>query len=173
MVRSIGKLRSFQFPFATERIFTARVGLFDSEYPDTAARRRFFRELDQRMRTSARSAACDLDRQSSHDGRPDRHRVPRESLRRGGEYPEAQNAVIGLRYFETFGVRLLEGRDFDERDGAGAPPVAIVNQPFADKYLDGKALGQRFALRAGRDSLGTWLTVWESSRSPDAGIRHR
>ncbi|HLG04793.1 MAG TPA: ABC transporter permease, partial [Gemmatimonadales bacterium] len=59
MVRSIGKLRSFQYPFQTERIFTARVGLFDTEYPDTAARRGFFRALEERMRAlpGARGAA--------------------------------------------------------------------------------------------------------------------
>jgi hypothetical protein len=38
--------------------------------------------------------------------------------------------------------------------------VAIVNQSFADKFFPKRdALGQRFAERERRDSLGAWLTI--------------
>jgi putative ABC transport system permease protein len=39
--------------------------------------------------------------------------------------------TAGPRFFETMGVRLVEGRFFDERDGAAAPKVAIMNQTLA------------------------------------------
>ena len=42
---------------------------------------------------------------------------------------------ISSGYFKTMGTPLLAGRDFDERDNAGAPHVAIVNQQFARKIL--------------------------------------
>ena len=42
---------------------------------------------------------------------------------------------ISSGYFKTMGTPLLAGRDFDERDRAGAPKVAIVNQEFARKVL--------------------------------------
>jgi predicted permease len=38
-------------------------------------------------------------------------------------------------YFKTMGTPLLAGRDFDQRDNAGSPKVAIVNQEFARKIL--------------------------------------
>ena len=48
-------------------------------------------------------------------------------------------------YFATLGTRLVAGRDFDERDGPGAPRVAIVSESFAAKFLDGEAIGKRFS----------------------------
>jgi predicted permease len=51
---------------------------------------------------------------------------------------------VGPRYFETIGVPLLQGREFDDRDRDGAPAVAVVNQTFVNTYFPGqRALGQR------------------------------
>jgi predicted permease len=46
-------------------------------------------------------------------------------------------------WFAVFGTRLLTGRDFDARDVAGAPPVAVVNDAYARKFFTGRnPLGQ-------------------------------
>jgi putative ABC transport system permease protein len=45
--------------------------------------------------------------------------------------------LITPRWFSTFGVGLVAGRDFVESDRAGAPLVVIVNQAFAKKFLNG------------------------------------
>jgi predicted permease len=51
--------------------------------------------------------------------------------------------VISPRYFETLATPLLIGREFDERDSATAPKVAIVNESFARRFFgDGQALGR-------------------------------
>lgn len=39
------------------------------------------------------------------------------------------------RYFDVFRIRVVAGRTFDERDGAGTPPVVIVNESFARTYF--------------------------------------
>jgi len=41
-------------------------------------------------------------------------------------------------WFETMGIPLLSGRDFNARDRVGSPPVAIVNEAFARRYLPGQ-----------------------------------
>jgi len=41
-------------------------------------------------------------------------------------------------YFETFGIPLIEGRYFDERDVAGGPTVAVVNETNARRYFMGE-----------------------------------
>lgn len=41
-------------------------------------------------------------------------------------------------WFETMGIPFVGGRDFDERDRVGSPPVALVNEAFARKYLSGR-----------------------------------
>ena len=57
-------------------------------------------------------------------------------------------------YFATMKIPLVEGRDFTARDDRAAPPVAIVNQAFVEKYLSGRyPLGRRLG------SLGRTLTI--------------
>jgi predicted permease len=40
-------------------------------------------------------------------------------------------------WFNTFGTRLLEGRDLTDRDREGAPRVALANRAFARKFANG------------------------------------
>jgi predicted permease len=40
-------------------------------------------------------------------------------------------------WIATYGTPILTGRDISERDGPGSPRVALVNQAFARKFLDG------------------------------------
>ena len=52
--------------------------------------------------------------------------------------------VIAPDYFETLGTPLILGREFDERDTAASPKVAIVNESFARYFFgDAPALGRR------------------------------
>lgn len=160
MVRSIVKLRQFDYPFATERVFTARVGLFDTEYPDTAARRRFFRGLSERLDRlpGARSAALTTNLPLNDGGRS--IGIAGESYATPRDYPEARTSTVTPGFFVTFGVRILRGRDFNPGDAVGSERVAIVNESFAKRFFAGRdVLGQRFAELAGRDSLGALMTV--------------
>jgi len=43
-------------------------------------------------------------------------------------------------YFQAMQIPLLKGRDFQADDRADSPPVAIVNQTFANAYLKGDGL---------------------------------
>ena len=53
-------------------------------------------------------------------------------------------------YFRMMGTRLLAGRDFDERDNAKSPEVAIVNEEFCKQYLANTSpLGKEFRILAG------------------------
>jgi hypothetical protein len=45
--------------------------------------------------------------------------------------------VISSGYLDTMGIRLLQGRGFDRRDGADAEPVALINDSFARTFLRG------------------------------------
>jgi putative ABC transport system permease protein len=51
---------------------------------------------------------------------------------------------ITPNFFATMKIPMLRGRDFDDRDTAGAPWVAIVNQTMARKYFsDENPLGKK------------------------------
>jgi putative ABC transport system permease protein len=71
--------------------------------------------------------------------------------------PAAQQNTISDGLVATMGMRLVAGRDFDARDRADAPPVAIVNEALARRTWPGQtALGRRLRLLGPPD---TWVTV--------------
>jgi predicted permease len=64
---------------------------------------------------------------------------PKEDEEAGASW---QTASPG--YFRAMGIRLLDGRDFSERDDAAAPKVVIVNDVFARYYFGKQSpLGRR------------------------------
>lgn len=56
---------------------------------------------------------------------------------------------VGPRFFKILGVRPVAGREFDQRDGAAAPAVVIVNQAMAERlWPGGSALGHQVVVGA-------------------------
>lgn len=63
--------------------------------------------------------------------------------------PMADIDTITPNYFGTFDIPILYGRDFDEGDLIGKPPVAIINKKLAEEMWPGveNPVGKRFGLR--------------------------
>ncbi|PYT22968.1 MAG: permease, partial [Acidobacteria bacterium] len=65
---------------------------------------------------------------------------------------------VGPRFFETFGIPVLAGRDFDSRDNEIAPKVIAINQAMARRYFaDDNPIGRP-------TSLGTIVAVVKDAR---------
>jgi putative ABC transport system permease protein len=53
--------------------------------------------------------------------------------------------LVSPGWFQTFGTRMLGGRDFNDRDSKAAPQVVIVNEAFARKFTNGaNPIGHHF-----------------------------
>ena len=151
LVRSFFKLRSVDKGFASLSTVTMGVQL-DARYNRTQRQSEFFRTLLARIHALpgvAEAAAVD--------------HVPLG----GGEsislievegYPfdrttSFESRLVTPRYFAAMGTPLLEGRDFDDDDAAGRPPVAIVSRSFEQRYFPARsALGRRVRANG-------WLTI--------------
>jgi predicted permease len=60
---------------------------------------------------------------------------------------------ISPGYWNAMGVRLLEGRDFDQRDRGPKTTAAIVNRAFAEHYFPGRsAIGRHIGFGGGPDT---------------------
>ena len=60
---------------------------------------------------------------------------------------------VGAEYFRVLGTPILLGRDFSDADLTGGPPVVIVNDTFARRYLPNREpLGHRVALSTDPDA---------------------
>ncbi|HEY7391405.1 MAG TPA: ABC transporter permease [Bryobacteraceae bacterium] len=77
--------------------------------------------------------------------------------------PQVEVMAISPGYFRTMSAAIVSGRDFNNADIPHGPPVAIVNQKFANVLWPGKdPLGRRLRLFEGwitGTAPGPWLTV--------------
>src|ERR1044071_1750900 len=65
-----------------------------------------------------------------------------------GEFMSAGISAVSPDYFRTLRIPILAGREFAERDDAGAPGTVIINEFLAHRYF------------AGRDPLGLKIRMW-------------
>ena len=67
--------------------------------------------------------------------------------------------IVTPGYFEAMGLRLQEGRFFDDRDAMTAPPAMIINRQFVELYLQGRpALGTHVRI-GGQDAKDPPYTI--------------
>jgi putative ABC transport system permease protein len=163
MVKSISQLRSIEYPFATDNVFTARVGLFEADYPEEADRVRFFEELQPRVAAipGVEAAVVTSDLPGLFSPSP-RIEVEGEAYEAERDLPNARYTVRTPGHLETFDVSLLQGRDLTSQDRLEGLRVAVINETFADEFFRGQdPLGRRFRLYAGEDpdSLNPWISV--------------
>jgi predicted permease len=62
---------------------------------------------------------------------------------------QASPRTVSPKYFETLRMRIVAGRTFTTADTDGAPPVIIVSQSFARRYLGNNPIGARLPFIAG------------------------
>jgi len=158
-IQSVVNLRTTDFGFERDNVFTARLGLFESDYPDEASRARFFTDLRQRMAElpGARAAAIASNLPSTGSNGA-RFAVEGETYV-DDEYPVAGYAAISPGFFDTFDRQLARGRDFTDADGLDAPRVIIVNESFAARWFPSEdPIGRRIRQRT-IDDYGPWLTI--------------
>jgi len=159
MVKSVATLRDYDFGFDGDRVFTARVALFESEFPTPESRRQFFDQLRLRL-----EQVPGVDRSSLGTVLPGSGSGVASFGVEGVAYadeldrPRARWGQVAPGYFATVGVEPTLGRDFELTDEDGSAQVVVVNASFAQRYLrEGTPLGQRFQI-GGREG-GRWVTV--------------
>jgi len=160
MVKSIMNLDRADYGFEPDTIFTARVGLFETDYPSVESRRQFFAELHRELSSMPRVTAASVTQALPvQEVGLTRIAVEGESYATEADRPRARIAGIMPGFFRTFDAEILEGRDFTLADDAESLPVTIVNLSFADRFFPGQnALGRR-VLSGSRDGDGPWMTI--------------
>ncbi|HEX9581418.1 MAG TPA: ABC transporter permease [Gemmatimonadales bacterium] len=161
MVKSIVKLRNYDYPFATANVFTARAGLFETDYPDRDRRAEFWRTLLQRLETMPGAVAATLTSSLPGDvPGNDRVAIEGQTYPTEQDYPRSGSSLITPGYLETFDVPMRRGRAFTPQDDRNALPVAIINEAFAEQYFPGgDPVGRRIRQgTSGADSI-PWLTI--------------
>src|SRR6266446_1408372 len=67
--------------------------------------------------------------------------------------------IVSSDYMRAVGMKLIEGRSFDGRDGTATPLVALINQTMARNFWPGEnPVGRRFKLGAYQEN-SPWITI--------------
>jgi len=160
LVRSAVNLREYDFPFEPGGVYTSMIRLPDGRYDDAAARVALVERLEQELAAMPDATSFTLATALPGTASAERGSFALEGVDdpAGMDLPETRHIAATPGYFETFRAAPLSGRVFDGRDGAGSPPVAIVNRTFERTWLPAGAVGRRIALPAG-DGDPVWLTI--------------
>jgi putative ABC transport system permease protein len=147
LVQTFVRMRAVDPGFDPAHVVTARMSLQGERYAKREAYTRFFEEGLERLRRipGVRAAAVvngvPIERGLNLnidilDIREANGKLRFEDISTDWRYASTD-------YFSTMGIRIVEGRGFEAGDGAGAAPVAVVNEAFARRFFkDTRALGQ-------------------------------
>lgn len=161
MARGIIERRTMDLPFPTESVFTARIGLFESEYPDPEARQAFYDELVRDLRADPGIQAAALTNSLPGTGASN-NRIALQGVAYAEEddQPRTRVALVSPGFFEAFEAGAVRGRVIEERDTRTAMPVAVINESFAADLFEGTdPIGQQVRLGAPDDEESAWRTV--------------
>lgn len=152
LIRSVAALAGEWTGVTADDAVTTDLQLPDADYDDWSRVARFYAELLPALRANPRITAAGA---SNFLPLEAGWRIPFEVVGAPptprDERPMAQYHTVDEGYFRTLGIRLLRGRNFDERDDASRPGVVIVNETLARRYWPGEeAVGKRLVSLAGQ-----------------------
>ncbi|HEX8161816.1 MAG TPA: ABC transporter permease [Pyrinomonadaceae bacterium] len=149
LIKSFVKLRNTDPGFNPQNTLTASLSLASVRYEKDEQITRFYDQLIERVRAlpGVESVGGVMPLPLSGNGMAysfvltDRPEPP------PGQGLSASARFATPDYFRAMGIPLRGGRLFTEEDRAGAPPVLVINEAFARRYLPGEEpLGKRMRI---------------------------
>ena len=135
LVESIAHLRNVDLGFNPANLLTLSVSLPPLRYDTDQKRSSFFRDLVQRVGSLpgvVGVTAAPFLPMMGYAGTPvqDAAKPPLKL----NERPIATILIVTPGYFRTLKIPMNRGRDFAERDSAGAPRVAVIDEALARRF---------------------------------------
>ncbi|MGB7926481.1 MAG: ABC transporter permease [Pyrinomonadaceae bacterium] len=159
LLKSFLRLQEVKPGFNPERVLAMEMFLPGAKYPEEYQHVAFFEQVLERARALPGVEAAGVVSVLPVSENYDRFSFTVEGERPvpRSEAPSADRYMVSSGYLQALGIPLLSGRQFNEHDGAEAPPVVIVGETFARRYWPtGDAVGKR--IRTG-DEKNPWREV--------------
>ena len=163
MIRAFWKLLSVNAGLNPDRVLTMRIPLPAAVYADSKSTTGFWTALEDRI-----GNLPGVDKVATVAGLPPLRPINANDTEIEGFVPKPGGPIqnidywqfVGRRYFDVMGVRVIDGRPFDGRDGTGSPPVVIINKMMAQIYWPGEsAIGHRVRPPGRPGVESPWFTV--------------
>jgi len=138
LLTSFVKLQRVEPGFKPDGIFTAQLVLPPQRF-DREKRIAFYEQFYQGLSALPGATSAALTDRVPLTGNltPAPVAVMGTSLPPLSERPNANRHLVSPRYFQTLGIPIRAGRDFDERDSARVPHVVIINETCARRLFPG------------------------------------
>jgi predicted permease len=161
-VRSLQRALSFDPGFAAQNLLIASMETRGASL-NRQQGEAFYQQTVERIGSLPGVQSVTLTRVTPISGGGQRRGVELEGYQpQPNEDTELNTNVIGLNYFNTMGIPLVAGRDFNAQDREGSPLVVIVNEELARRYYGGNAVGKRMRIGSGssfREIIGVARTA--------------
>jgi len=133
-IRSIRNQIKLDYGYDEEGVYAARMGLFEGTYPNEESRREFFKRAVRSLRANPTFASAAMsDRFRLTFDYFGQYEIDGQKYATERDRPKGNAEAVSDSYFNTLGLKVLEGRDFTIDDSDAKQPVAIVNASFARK----------------------------------------
>jgi putative ABC transport system permease protein len=134
LLQTLVRLQAIDVGFRSDHLLVARTVLPFAKYPTPAARLAFSERVLEGIRTlpGVEGAAYASTLPFLSQGNVRGYQVEGHPVNLNE--PAALYRLATSDYLQTLGVRLVEGRFFDRRDGRDTPPVVVINETFARLY---------------------------------------
>ncbi len=150
MIRSVVNQQRVSYGYDTTSVLSARMALFEGDYPTPQSRLAFLENLLRQLRANPEVAAAALSsrlRMTFSLTGPQQYEINGATYKDDRDRPTGTTEAVSEGYFSTLGLRLREGREFNENDNDQRQPVAIVTATFAKKHFGNQsALGREIRL---------------------------
>jgi macrolide transport system ATP-binding/permease protein len=150
-VRTLSKLNSVELGFNREHVLVFNVNARQAGYKDQAIYR-FYDNLHGRLASipGVRSATATGMPMVAQNVNSSSVRIPGYT----GTDTGASFLTVAPNFFETMQIPVLLGRAIDQRDVAGGAKIAVVNEVFAKKFLNGEnPIGKHFTRGKGENQM--------------------
>jgi putative ABC transport system permease protein len=148
MMRNFLNLYRMDLGIETSHLSTMALALPDRKYPSLEQRLAFYERLQERLKMSGKVRAVTVASNFPMAGGFSRRlAVDARPLAAGEQPPTVTMLTIDPRYFETVGLPLVRGRNFNDYDGAAGQENAIVNTRFVQMHFPNEdPIGRRITL---------------------------
>jgi putative ABC transport system permease protein len=147
MIRAFWKLQEVDAGFDPQHVVTMSVALPNALYPDAKQQLSFWTKLQEKVSSlpGVKVAGLATGLPPLRPLNANDTQIENFVIVKGGPIQNVDFwQTVNKDYFRAMGVRLVEGRLFDERDGAGSPNVVIVNQSMARMFWGNQSpIGRR------------------------------
>jgi predicted permease len=160
LARSFLRVEGRDLGYVPSYLLVTLARLPESRYPDTATQLGFYERVASRLRElpAVQSVAFSDSGLAQRGGRA-AFEVDQDVPDVGSTRPQVRTLAVSPAFFDTLGAPLVQGRDFDVRDGEAGRLSAIVNERFARLHWRGNdPVGRRLRVYTG-ETAGPWLTV--------------